>query len=362
MVDFNNIKNIRGSEDISDYYDRFVNVILYRDYLPESANGSLINTVQTGYAPTNIWKLITPRTGYKPEVAVQYREDGDYVVSNITVSIKNCRLDTNLTMFNRIRVALGYYKKNTYRIIDGEITGIFHEGANPNGVLSIQAEVGNSVALWETNARASFWECPVGPTVLPVVLESLDKFAVSNFGNIHTGQLIDMTGLPVVWKTQKVEFPETMKTEVFSSLFDVVKFLNQLLSKICLTDKSLPPLYATVLNGRILVLSPLTAEYKNQLGVFIDKIKAVSISGVEIGLTTVFIPAIEPFRFFYTVIRNASGILNAGNFAVNYSNYAKRKDLIFPNSIEVKFATNGVNEMKINGIIANQYKSNYTGE
>lgn len=307
-------------------YDRFINI-------------NLISKTGRRYA------IITPRSGSKPNIAVQLKTLPSNMTTSFTISLMNFTASIDLGLYEKVEVTMGYYSSLEQYTFTGTILHVFQESPNPNGILTLQGELGETMALASgVNITLVNPKVPVTAAVLINNVIAVINKAVKTLGKGYThGILCDITKLPAAWSSTMIDLAGS--TEQFSSIYTAIAWLNSvLLSTAYAKDNKLPPLFVYLDNAKLILSSTVSKGIGPTLTT-ITMVNNVYSAGKEIVITCPFVPSIKAETFFYlnaryyTAVLNVSGITNLN-----------KNNLIKANYTEVKFSTNGENQMKINGI------------
>lgn len=310
----------------SKLFDRFINI-------------NLISATGKKYA------IITPRSGPKPNIAVQLETLPSNMTTKFTISLMNFTAAINLNLYTTVEVTMGYYSSNDVYSFTGTVLHVFQESPNPNGILTLQGELGNTAVL-SSGVLITLQNSPV-PLPAPAFIQSVVakiNAAIQTVGKGKThGLLCDVTKLPVAWMSAMVDLNGS--TEQFGSIYSAISWLNSVLLSLAYDkDKKLPPLFVYVEDGKI-VFSSTVSKGTGPTLTMLTKVNNVYAAGKEIVITCPFVPSIKSETFFYLNAQYYTAVLNvSGISGLNPTN------LIKANYTEVKFSTNGTNEMRINGI------------
>lgn len=316
-------------------FDRFINIDFYR---------------QGATAPDK-FRIVTPRTGAKPNIAVQLKTIPNNMVTQFTVSIMNFSTTVDLSTFSEIEVLMGYYSSGEAYSFRGEVMSVFQESPNPNGILTFQGVVG-SATLFSDNANItiadpagskSVMEYPV-PVFLKQVIDSINS-SISSKSNVTHGLLLDITGLPKEWLGVTYSYHGSYTQ--CSSIYKGLSWLNSELLSIAYS-KELPPIYLYVDKGNVKVSSAMAENTMPTLTV-LSMVSSVSASGSEVSIVCPYIPSIQAETVFYLQASYYNSVLNTKGITS-----LSPLNLIKANYTEVKFSTNGTNQMLINGIKLNE--------
>lgn len=308
-------------------YDRYVNIKLSSSKTKRSVS------------------IATPKSGRKPNIAVQMRTNPSDMVSQFTISIMNCSLGINLSQFDTITVVMGYYSSLESFAFTGEILQIFQESPNPNGVITMQGNVGFTTAY----SSAATLSVTFPPAALPavVIIQNVVSQINAALSKINKSAVLvlDVTSMPIQWQSVVINLAGS--TEQFTNVYEAVSWLNSLfISYVYSKDNtvSAPPIHLTI-NGKRLVVSSTVAGPSVPVLPLLSTVSSISVSGIHVSITCPFVPTIKANTCFYLAAQNFSAMLN-----VNGISELGFMSLIKANYTEVKFATVGTNQMLIDGI------------
>lgn len=289
--------------------------------------------------------IACPRSGRKPNIAVQMRTNPSDMTTQFSISIMNCSLGVNLSQFDTITVVMGYYSSLESFSFTGEILQIFQESPNPNGVLTMQGNVGFTTAY----SSASTLSVTFPPVAMPAV--TIIQSVVSQINtalaklNKNAVLTLDITSMPVQWQSVTIDL--TGSTEQFNNVYEAVSWLNSLfISYVYSKDNiaSAPPVFLYIEGRRLIVSSTVAGPTVPVLPV-LSTVSSISVSGVHVSITCPFVPTIKANTCFYLIAQNFTSMLNVGGISdLGFMS------LIKANYTEVKFATIGTNQMLIDGI------------
>ena len=315
-------------------FDRFINIDFYR---------------KDASVPDK-FRIVTPRTGAKPNIAVQLKTMPNNMVTQFTVSIMNFSTTVDLSTFSEIEVLMGYYSSGEAYSFRGEVMSVFQESPNPNGILTFQGVVGNAtlfsdntnIKLADPAGSRSVAEYPI-PVFLNQVINTINS-SISSKSNATHGLLLDTAGLPKEWLSMTYSYHGS--STQCSSIYKALSWLNSELLSIAYSKK-LPPIYLYADNANIRVSSTMAKKTMPTLTV-LSMVSSVSASGSEVSIICPYIPSIQAETVFYLQSSYYSSVLNTTGITS-----LSPLNLIKANYTEVKFSTNGTNQMHINGIKLN---------
>jgi hypothetical protein len=310
--------------NVTNLYDRYINLTFV------SKNG-------------NMCSIVTPKTGVKPNIAVQLKTEPSDMVSQFTISIMNCTLDVNLSEFNYIKVEMGYSSSNEAFAFEGQIYSVFQEAPNPNGILSFQGEVGYTTAYVNSMPLSiSLPEDPIAiEDLINLVLNNINTAMRAASGKPNTTLILETGRIPSDWTGQTLEFAGS--TEQFPNAYSAVSWLNTVLLSYAYS-KELPPVFTFLTEDRMIISSNV-ASGKGPTLLSLSLVNSIAAQGTHVIVNCPFVPSIKADSCFYLTARNYTAVLNVDKITA-----LEPITLLKVYQSEIKFATAGTNQMRLDCI------------
>jgi len=328
-----NVSKLKKLMSVTDeLYDRFVNLTF-----TNSISGYKLN-------------INTPKSGPKPNISVQLRTLPSNMATQFTISIMNCSVGVDLSQFDTVTCSMGYYKSNAVYSFEGTILHAFQESPNPNGIVSFQGEMGNTVALANSMPITLTFDygSKAVTSYIKMVIDAIND-AIPSTGKKNSFTY-DQTFLPAEWKTAMIDTYKT--TEQFTSAYEALSWLNGVLLSYAYSKYNkgkFPVIYMYIdkrTDGDYIRVASNTAAPEVPTLTSLSTVNSIAVEGIHVTINCPFVPSIKGNTCFclsasaYTSRFNVCGISSL-----------KPTNIIKANYTEVKFSTNGTNMMHIDGII-----------